>query len=460
MALDNITFATTTQLATAIRKRQVSATEVLQVHLAQIARHNPTLNAIVTLDAEVARGRARAADKALARGELWGPLHGIPFTLKDCHATAGMRTTSGHPPLATYVPAEDGAVAARLKAAGGILMGKTNVSELLVDIQSDNPLFGRTNNPWHLGRTPGGSSGGAAAAVAAGMTPFDIGSDIGGSIRLPAHFCGVFGLKVTENRISLAGHIPGLPGEPRSVRIMASAGPLARSLEDLALLYRITAGPDRHDVEVPPAPLDLAPQVQLQESRVALATTFPGFPVSSVIAGALRRMAGEIRPLCATVAEGALPPVDFHQQLTRARELTDMIVGAFQPFPGERVVTLPDYLQALHERDQAITAWEQFFEHWDVLICPASAVTAFPHCASESQLGVDEQLVDYWWANAHCKIFNYTGHPAVVLPYRVDDDGLPLGIQVVARRWDESRLLAIARALSQVTGAFRQPPGY
>src|SRR5438067_4917109 len=217
----DIVFSSTTQLAAAIRAGHVSATEVLQAHLAQIDARNPTLNAVITLDAERAYERAREADAALARGEYWGPLHGVPFTLKDAHATAGMRTTTGFPPLANYVPKVDSTVTARLKAAGGILLGKTNVAMMLADYQTTNPLFGRTNNPWNVERTPGGSSGGAAAALASGMTPFEIGSDLAGSIRIPAHFCGLFGLKPTENRVSLAGFFPDPQGTPRSIRVIS-----------------------------------------------------------------------------------------------------------------------------------------------------------------------------------------------------------------------------------------------
>src|SRR3989442_4947826 len=216
----DIVFSSTKQLAAAIRAGHVSATEVLEAHLAQIDTHNPALNAIVTMDAERAYERAREADKAMARGELWGPLHGVPFTLKDAHATAGMRTTTGFPPLANYVPQEDSTVTARLKAAGGILIGKTNVPVMLADYQSNNPIFGRTKNPWNIERTPGGSSGGAAAALAARMTPFEMGTDLAGSIRIPAHFCGLFGLKPTEKRGSLAGLITGLP-TPRSFPLIA-----------------------------------------------------------------------------------------------------------------------------------------------------------------------------------------------------------------------------------------------
>jgi amidase len=456
--MKDIVFSSTTQLAAAIRAGGVSATEVLEAHLAQIATHNPVLNAVVTIDAEQAHKRAREADEALARGEIWGPLHGVPFTLKDAHATAGMRTTTGFPSL-DHVPHEDSTVTARLKAAGGILLGKTNVAMMLADYQTNNPIFGRTNNPWNIERTPGGSSGGTAAALAAGMTPFDIGTDLSASIRIPAHFCGVCGLKPTEQRVPLTGLIPGLPA-PRSVRIMSCLGPMARTVDDLALLYSIIAGPDGRDTEVQPVPVDKIPQLELKHLRVAFAPSFPGLRVAAEIRGAVEELAKQLRPLCAAVEEAALPQVDFNQELPRAGALIGMITGAFQPEEQEQPATLAQYLEALDRRDQSILAWEQFFEKWDVLLSPPSMVTAFPHCEPGSPLRVDDQEVIYWAVSAHGTLFNYTGHPAVVLPYKQGRDGLPLGIQLVGKRWDESRLLAMAKALSEVTGPFQRPPGY
>jgi len=455
----DIVFSSTTQLAAAIQAGHVSATEVLEAHLAQIATHNPTLNAVITLDAGRAYERAREADKALARGEIWGPLHGVPFTLKDAHATAGMRTTTGFPPLADYVPTVDSAITARLKAAGGILLGKTNVAMMLADYQTTNPIFGRTNNPWNSERTPGGSSGGAAAALAAGMTPFEIGTDLSGSIRIPAHFCGVCGLKTTEHRVPLTGLIPGLPG-PRSVRIMSCIGPMARTVDDLALLYSIIAGPDGRDTEVQPVQVDKLPQLELKQLRVAFAPNFPGLPIAAEIRGAVEELAKQLRPLCAAVEEATLPQLDFNQELPRAGALIGMITGAFQPEEQEQPATLAQYLEALDRRDQSILAWKQFFEEWDVLLCPPSMVTAFPHCEPGSPLRVDDQEVIYWAVSGHGTLFNYTGHPAVVLPYKLDRDGLPIGVQLVGKRWDEAHLLAMAKALSEVTGPFQRPPGY
>ncbi|MHB8595961.1 MAG: amidase [Ktedonobacteraceae bacterium] len=455
----DIVFSSTTQLAAAIRTGRVSATEVLVAHLTQIDTHNPALNAIVTIDAERAYERAREGDQALARGEVWGPLHGVPFTLKDAHATAGMRTTTGFPPLADYIPGEDSTVTARLKAAGGILIGKTNVPVMLADYQTHNPIFGRTNNPWNIERTPGGSSGGAVAALAAGMIPFEIGTDLSASIRIPAHFCGLFGLKPTENRVPLTGLIPGLP-TPRPIRIMSCIGPMARTVEDLALLYSIIAGPDGRDTEVQPVPIDKVSNLSLKHLRIAFAPTFPGIPVAAEIHDAMIEIAKQLHPFCPAVEEATLPQLDFTQELMSAGALIGMTTGAFQPEANEPPTTLAQYLEALHRRDQSILAWEQFFSEWDVLLCPPSMVTAFPHCETGSPLHLDGQEVSYWMVSAHGTVFNYTGHPAVVLPYKLDRQGLPIGIQLVGKRWDESRLLAIAKALSAVTGTFHRPPGF
>jgi len=458
IATDGV-FSSATRLAGAIRGGRVSAREVLSAHLAQIATHNPALNAVVTLDAERATKRAREADEALARGENWGPLHGVPFTLKDAHATAGVRTTTGFPPLADYVPTEDGTVAARLKAAGAILIGKTNVPVMLADFQTTNPIFGRTNNPWDIERTPGGSSGGAAAALASGMTPVEIGTDLSASIRLPAHFCGVFGLKTTERRVPLTGLIPGLPG-PRPLRIMSTIGPMARTADDLALLYSIIAGPDGRDTEVPPVPVGQPAVIELRDVRVAVAPTFPGIPVAAEIRAAVARLATQLSSLCRVVEKAALPSLDVNLELARGGALVGMMIGAVQPGEQEQPATLGQYLEALDRRDQEIVAWEQFFERWDVLLCPPSMMTAFPHCEPGSPVQVDGQDVSYWTVSALGALFNYTGHPAVVLPHTVDRAGLPIGIQLVGKRWGESRLLAVAGALEEVTGGFQRPPGY
>ena len=234
---------------------------------------------------------------------------------------------------------------------------------------------------------------------------------------------------------------------------------MARTVEDLALLHAIIAGPDGHDTEVAPVPIDAEPQLALKDLRIAFAPTFPGFPVASEIRAAVEELAKRLTPLCADVSEAALPQVDFTQELARAGELIDMITGAFQRRDETKLTALAHYLEALHIHDQSILAWEHFFEEWDLLLCPPAMVTAFPHCTPGSPLLLEGRQVSYYLTAAYGTVFNYTGHPAVVLPSQRDHDGLPIGIQLVGKRWSESRLLAMAKALTEVTGAFQRPQG-
>lgn len=480
--MENIIFATASELAGAIREKQVSAVEVVDAHLDHIGQHNPALNAIVTLDEEKARQRAQEADAALGRGETWGPLHGVPFTIKDSLETAGMRTTSGFPDLADYVPATDATAVARLKGAGGILLGKTNLPPLAGDYQANNPIFGLTNNPWDAARTPGGSSGGEAAAIAAGLSPLGIGSDVGGSIRVPAHFCGVYGLKPTEHRVSLAGHIPEPPGAPKGLRHMAVVGPLARSVADLEMALRVIAGPDGREWEVPPASLEPAPQQNLKELRVAWSDDFGGVPVSAEIGDALANLAQELEDLGCRVEKHNPDHFDFTTVWETYGELFEAEVGSTMPpeadeqqaammgaTPEAEVpiwrgagralhASMRFYTATLTQRDGLIAALEQFLQTWDVWLCPVSTTPAFTHRPPSTPLSVDGTEVDYWMGNACYTIpFNMTGNPVVVVPLAQTSAGLPIGVQVVGRRWGEMRLLAAAAQLAEVTGAFKRP---
>lgn len=271
--MSNIVFWTATQMAKAIRDRQVSSEEVLEAHLKQIEMHNTKLNAIVTLDKERARQQAKAADEAIAKGELWGALHGVPITAKDCYETAGMRSSCGYKKFFDYIPAQDATIIARMKAAGAIVLGKTNMAILASDMQTVSD-FGRTNNPWDLARTTGGSSGGSAAAVAAGFVPMDLCTGLGGSARIPAHFCGVFGIKPTEHRVSMAGAwISPVEGEA-GLQYMYAPGVMTRSVEDLKLWLSIVEGLDERWIDTPPSPTAAADSRPLQSYRIAWADTF------------------------------------------------------------------------------------------------------------------------------------------------------------------------------------------
>ena len=241
---------------------------------------------------------------------------------------------------------------------------------------------------------------------------------------------------------------------------MACVGPMARTVDDLALLHRLIAGPDGRDTEIQPVPVEEMPELELKNLRIAFATTFPGFPVAHEVRDAVAGLASQLASLCKTVEEAPLPALDFNREMASVGDLIGMVIEAFQPAGKKQPATLAQYLDALHRRDQSIVAWEQFFQAWDVLVCPVSMVTAFPHCQPGSPLRVDGHNQDYWWVSGHSALFNYSGHPAVVVPYKLDRDGLPIGVQLVGKRWDESRLLGTAKALTAVTGEFQRPRGY
>ena len=259
----DIVFAPAHVLAQAIQHQEVSSVELVEAYLARIAHHDPQLNAVVTLDEDGVRQRAQEADAGLVRGEVWGSLHGVPITLEDCHPTSGVRSTwGGLPRLAEHIPEEDGTVATRLKAAGAILLGKTNGPQIWPD-----PVFDHANNPWDLTRTSGGSSAGPGAALAAGLTPLDVGLDTLGSIQEPAHYCGVYGMRPTEHRVPLSGVFFVDP--VRKFRLMSVVGPMARSVEDLRLALRVLAGPDGLDTHVPPIPWRDLPEPEVHNLRIA-----------------------------------------------------------------------------------------------------------------------------------------------------------------------------------------------
>ncbi|HXD39025.1 MAG TPA: amidase [Ramlibacter sp.] len=458
---------TAAQLAHAIRSRECSALELVQALLARIERRNPGLNAVVTLDAEGALERASAADAALARGRPCGPLHGVPFTLKDCFETAGLRTTAGYPPLAAHVPQTDSTVAARLKAAGAILLGKTNVPPLAMSLQTNNEIFGRSNNPWDLERTTGGSSGGGAAAVAAGLVPFDVGSDLSGSIRIPAHFCGVYGFKPTSNRVPGTGHVPPPPGAPRMDRQLCAYGPLARSVDDLALLMPLLAGPDGLDTEVPPLPWRAVPQREVAQLRIVWRSAWPGVPTARAVRAAVERVARCLADAGAQVEEGD-PGFSRDELMAVWNDYFALASAAMTEVAGVSLPVKPPpgapgglaaWIGVQHRRDALLQAIDRTLsQRFDAFLCPAVITNAFVHSAPRMPFMLDGESVDSRFADHYLFPFNLLGTPAVVLPAGLAADGLPVGVQLVGARWRDEELLATARAVDGVVGGFRAPP--
>ncbi len=492
--MNNLTFASAHQLAQMIRERKVSAVEVLDAYLAQISKHNSKLNAICTLDEDNARATAKQADEALARGEYWGALHGVPVTIKDIFATAGLRTTAGYIPLKDYIPQQDATVVIRLRTAGAVILGKTNMAELAGDFQSTNSLFPRVNNPWNLDYTAGGSSGGSAAAVAAGLSPLDLGNDIAGSVRQPAHLCGVYGLKPTEHRISTAGMIPEVPGMPHCLRQMMTVGCFARSLEDIRLCFSLIAGADLHRPDVPPVPLDTPSGKTLENLRIAWIDEWAEVPVAADIRAMMQRVAqtltqsgtqterwrpkdfdlSKILNLYARMAAYInvyAQPVDRYNLQRSLKQIFRTVtqgdkqlrkLGDFSRLLPELLnPSLKGYFEVLTERDRFVAEIDEALESWDVWLTPVAATPAFTHRPAWSAIDIGGKPYPHGVANgAYTMPFNLSGHPAVVIPIGQTQNGLPIGMQIVGKRWREMELLAIAQELDKVVGDFRHPSGY
>jgi amidase len=482
----DIFFMDATAIAQQIRERKLSSARVVEAFLAQIEQSNPAINAVVTLDAEGARKAAVQADEGLLSGKVNGPLHGVPITIKDSFETAGMRTTSGKP-ASDHIPTKDATVVARLKAAGAIVMGKTNLPEFLSGCHCCNPIFGATNNPRDLSRTPGGSSGGSAAAVAAGMTALDIGSDIKGSIRVPAGFCGVYGLKPTDLMVSSAGHVPGTPRG--LLRYLVSIGPLARSVRDLGLALSLIAGEDRRLWEVPPAP-ELPPlNKSIGELKIVVSDEFPGLPVANEIKEAIY-VAADLLARQGCQIDYALPENFDFLSAVRTNQEIEMTAMYSRSAPlhvprrSWRWVTrrvknpflkgsfagagsnLYEYSRALGRRDAFITKAENFLSGYDAWICPGASIHAPHHAGLKNfmevmmaDIEVNGKMVPYDVATfGYTSVFNLTGSPVVAVPVSFTSDGLPIGVQITGKRWRDARLLDVAGTISDVFGPFKPPP--
>jgi amidase len=457
-----------TELAAAIRRREVSCVEVMQAHLSRIEAVNPLLNAIVTLDAELGLRAAAAADGALARDEAPGPLHGLPMAIKDLEDTAGMRTTYGSPIHRDHVPAADTLMVARLRRAGAIVVGKTNTPEFGAGSQTFNPVFGATRNPYDRARTPGGSSGGAAAAVASGMLPFADGSDLGASIRNPASFCNLVGLRTAP------GRVPAVPSDS-AWNPMGVLGPLARSVEDATLLLRAMAGPDPRaplSLDDPPEALVLGDGIDPRGVRIAWSRNLGDLPVEPAVTAVLEdhRAALEAMGCVVEDVEPDLAGADDAFEVLRAvgyaqafgpmletdgAQLKDTIrwntrVGL--ALTGAEVARALGLQSEMYERMRAL------LERYDALALPVSQVAPF---AIEQEWVTEiagTAMGSYLEWMRSCSRITITAHPALSLPAGFTPDGLPVGVQLVGRQRGELGLLRLAAAIEQATGVGRRGP--
>lgn len=456
-------------MADMVRDRAISPVELVELHLKQIEAQNRRLNAFVTVLPDEARAAARRAETAVMRGHCLGLLHGVPVTVKDSFDVAGLPTLCGSRFRLGHRAERDATSVARLRAAGAIILGKTNTPEFLSSYETDNLITGPARNPWNLDRTPGGSSGGEAAAIASFCSADGIGSDGGGSIRVPAHFCGIVGLKPTPGRVSAAGHFPVMnhPGG-----LLGVAGPLARSAEDVRLLFAVLAGYDSQDPFSVPVPLRAPDNSGL---RVGVVEQFYNVPVQPEIRQTVRKAAKALWQMMIP-AEPFEPqglerapnlwwfffgqlPAPLTKQLIQGREAdahwtsTESLNSALE---GPRP-TVEQVLMNLATRDRMRASLLRQMEEYRVLLMPACGITAFAH--RERRWKVNGEEIGLFQAMMPATPFNLLGLPAVVIPFGMSAEGLPIGVQLIGRPFEEEVILDVAVRLEKARGPFPHPPG-
>lgn len=445
------------ELARRIRAKDLGCVELARHLVERIERLDDRVGAVVVRDFERALDDARRADEALARGEVRGPLHGVPMTVKEAFAVAGLATTWGAPSFAGNVAAADAAVVARLRASGAVVLGKTNVPFMLGDFQTANELFGRTRNPFDAACTPGGSSGGSAAALAAGFTPLEVGSDIGGSIRNPAHYCGVYGHKPTFGIVPSRGHeVPGVPPAPD----MAVHGPMARSAGDLALALDVLAGAESAGwrLELPPPR-----SASLRGLRVALWPTDPLAPVDDEIAQRVQELADRLARAGAVVSDVARPAFDPTLYRSTYVQLVQAVMSAVSSDAAVEVIDHRAWLRHDMERARLRAAWRRFFEDWDVLVCPIMTTTAFPHDERppmERTVIVNGREQPYFAQVFWASLATLAYLPATAFPIGLSRRGMPIGLQVIGAEMNDRTTIEFARLVAQELGGFVPPPGF
>ena len=447
------------EIVAALADRKVGALELADAAIARIETRDKAINAVVVRDFDRARDAAKAADAALARGERRALL-GLPMTVKESHEIEGLPSTWGSPAFSGWVASRDAVAVARLKAAGAIILGKTNIPPFLADWQANNPVYGRTRNPWDLDRSPGGSSGGSAAALAAGMTPLELGSDIGGSIRVPAAFCGVFGHKPSYGLVPLRGHSP--PGLDPGPTALAVVGPLARTAGDLQRALDVVAGPEPDDAKG--YRLDLPPprHAELADFRVLVLDSHPLAATDDEIAAALDTLATRLDALGAEVSRAS----ELMPDLAAQHGVFMAIVGAAMSrgTPGAQPINAHEWMNQLDAQTAFRRRWATFFESFDVVVMPTLGMTAFPHDdepdPNKRTHRINGREVPYFGQIAWPGVALLPNLPATAMPLGLSRGGLPMGIQVMGPYLEDRTTIAFAGLLEREFGGFRAPPSF
>jgi Asp-tRNA(Asn)/Glu-tRNA(Gln) amidotransferase A subunit family amidase len=469
--MSELTFLPAVKMAQRIREKKISPVELADAHLAKIERLNPKLNAFVQVDAPLVRRQSRAAEAAVMKSQPLGPLHGVPVSIKSSLDVAGLRCEAGTRLRAGQIATQDAPLVARLRSAGAIVLGTTNTPEMLMAWETDNLLYGRTNSPWDMERTPGGSSGGEAAAIASGMSAGGVGSDGGGSIRVPAHFSGICGLKPTPGRVPSTGHFPPSGGP---FALIGVVGPMARTVADLKALFEVMQGPDDGDSCSAPVPVRWPTEREAKKLRIGYFKDDGCTPVTPETRAAVRTAAealreagfevepfrpeglGEARVLWKkffVTAGGMLLRPMFEG---RRHDLSPILKQFLEWAADELPLTGETLLEAWIGRDILRATFLAQMRKYPILLCPAAAIPAFRH--GERSWKIDGQNVEYLDAWSYTEWFNLLGNPGAVVPVSHSVTGLPIGVQIVGRPWEEEQVLAVAAALEKECGEWRIPP--
>jgi Asp-tRNA(Asn)/Glu-tRNA(Gln) amidotransferase A subunit family amidase len=469
--MNDLTFFRAVDMARYIREKKISPIELAEAHLERIGRLNPQLNAFVEVQPERVRREACEAESAVMSGKTPGPLHGVPISIKSSIEVAGMKCEAGTRLRAGIVAKQDAPLVARLRNAGAIVLGSTNTPELLMAWETDNLLYGRTNNPWDLARTAGGSSGGESAAIAAGMSAGGAGSDGGGSIRVPAHFTGICGLKPTPGRIPATGHYPASGGP---FALTGVVGPMARTVADLRVLFEVMQGPDDGDTCAAPVPLRWPRDEDVKTLRIGYFEDDGRTPVTPETRSAIQK-AGQALQRAGFIVEqfrpdgleeareiwkkffvkigGMLigPMFDRHE-----REISPILKQFLEWSAAEPQLTENSLLDAWFRRDGLRARFFAQMRQYPILLCPVAAIPAFRH--RERTWKIDGKEVQYLDAWSYTEWFNLIGNPAAVVPVTQSPEGLPIGVQIVGRPWEEEQVLSVAAALERECGGWNRPP--
>ena len=476
-------FASALEAAAAIKSKRISAVELMELTFRRMDAYNPKINAVILQFRERSLARAREADQALARKQWWGPFHGVPITVKESYSMEGVPTTAGVLEQKDFRPTENAVAVDRILRAGAIITGKTNVPVMLGDLQSYNPIYGTSNNPWDLARTPGGSTGGGAAALAAGLGHLTLGSDIGGSIRIPSHFCGIYGHKPTLELVPMTGHVPPFQDPaPAKFVDLSVCGPMARSAEDLKVALQAIGGPAGPDAKALRWSMPAARHSRLTEFRVGCVLDDSACPIGSDVRGVLENALARIEKAGVKVNRGWPAGVNFSEQLNTYLFLLNAVMAP--RFPPEVQEALRAAYRADHKnipgaaltepharwatetakRLAARTVWEQYFHDHDVFLMPVAFVPAFPHdhsgSYSDRKLRTPEGERPYSDITPWIMAPTLTGCPATVAPAGRTAAGLPVGIQIMGPYMEDATTIEFASLIGDVIGGFEAPKAF